>query len=307
MRHNLVIGTRGSQLALWQANLVSTEIIKLDPLIEVELKKIKTKGDKILDSPLAKIGDRGLFVREIESKLLEGEIDVAVHSMKDLPTELPNGLAIGAYLKRDNPQDALISREGKKLAELPEGAVIGTSSLRRKAQLIAYRSDLQFVDMRGNVGTRLRKLEEQKLDAIILSGAGLTRLDRGDEITERIPTNIVLPAVGQGVIAVEIRTDDRKTTELAGGLNDKVTKQAVVAERSFSERIEGGCQIPMGALASIAGNRMRLEAVVASLDGSELMKDEIDGDPRKAEELGIQLADRMLDAGADRILGEIRS
>jgi hydroxymethylbilane synthase len=305
MRVSLTIGTRGSQLALWQAELVRSRMIETYGC-EVVLKKIKTTGDKILDSPLAKIGDTGLFVKEIEVALAKGEVDLAVHSMKDLPTELLPELTIGAYLKRDNPADALISREGLLLVDLPEGAVIGTSSLRRKAQLMAYRPDFRFVDMRGNVDTRLRKLEEQKLDAILLSGAGLTRLGWEDKITERLPAEVVVPAVGQGVIAVEIRRDDEEMIELADQLNDVETEYCVVAERSFSLAIEGGCQIPMGALAILDGGVLSLRAVVASLDGKRVVKDRIEGDPSEGDELGRKLASRMLAAGADKILEEIR-
>lgn len=305
MRPDLVIGTRGSQLAMWQAEFVRSKILAAYGG-QVTLKKIKTTGDKILDSPLAKIGDRGLFVKEIEVALAKKEVDLAVHSMKDLPTEILPELTVGAYLKRDNPADALISREGKGLDDLPEGAVIGTSSLRRKAQLMAYRPDFRFVDMRGNVDTRLRKLEEQKLDAILLSGAGLTRLGWEDKITERIPTDIVVPAVGQGVIAVEIRKDDEEMLEVADDLNDTTTQYCVVAERAFSLAIEGGCQIPMGALAEIDGGVMKLRAVVASLDGKTILKDYIEGDPSEGDRMGQNLALRMIEAGADKILDEIR-
>lgn len=306
MPNRIVIGTRGSQLALWQADRVAGLIREILAGTEVELKKIKTTGDKILDSPLAKIGDKGLFVREIENALLERGVDLAVHSMKDLPTDLPEGLMIGAYLKRDNPADALITSDGGLLDDLRPGAVIGTSSLRRKAQLLAHRPDLKFVDLRGNIDTRLRKLTEQGLDAILLSGAGLTRLGWEDKITERLSSDIVVPAVGQGVVAVEIRRDDAEMKGLAGLLNDNDTRSCVVAERMFSLRIGGGCQVPMGALAHLENGKLILEAAVASLDGATLMRDRIEGDPADAEELGIALAEAMLTAGADSILDEIR-
>jgi hydroxymethylbilane synthase len=300
------LGTRGSQLALWQANKVATMIGARYPGTEVELIKIKTTGDKILDSPLAKIGDKGLFVKEIETALLNGEIDIAVHSAKDMPTEIPEGLVLAAYLKRDDPSDALISANGDKLDDLREGAVIGTSSLRRRAQLLAYRPDLQFVDLRGNVDTRLRKLYDEHLDAILLSGAGLTRLGLGDKITERIPASIIIPAVGQGLIVIEARADDLRVINFFDFINDRETALCVVAERAFSDTIGGGCQVPMGALGTLEGDTMRLTAVVASLDGTTVLKAEIDGPADNGVELGKELAGKMIEAGASEILEEIR-
>ncbi|MFA5867238.1 MAG: hydroxymethylbilane synthase [Actinomycetota bacterium] len=300
------IGTRGSQLALWQADKVALLIKKQHPGTITDLVKIKTTGDKILDSPLSKIGDKGLFVKEIENALIKREIDIAVHSAKDMPTEIPAGLILTAYLKRDDPSDALISADGRTLDELREGAVIGTSSLRRRAQLLAYRPDLRFVDLRGNVDTRLRKLKEEKLDAILLSGAGLTRLGMGDKITERIPASIVVPAVGQGLIVIEAREEDRKTLDFVEFMNDRDTAVCVKAERAFSDSIGGGCQVPMGALAVLEDGTMKLKAVVASLDGETLLRAEIDGPAEDGEALGRELAERMKDMGAAEILDEIR-
>lgn len=300
------LGTRGSQLALWQANRVATLIKERYPETAIELVKIKTTGDKILDSPLAKIGDKGLFVKEIETALLEGEIDIAVHSAKDMPTEIPAGLSLAAYLKRDDPSDALISAGGLGLDGLGEGAVIGTSSLRRRAQLLAYRPDLKFVDLRGNVDTRLRKLHEENLDAILLSGAGLTRLGLGYKITERIPASIIVPAVGQGLIVIEAREEERKTLDFIAFMNDRDTAVCVIAERAFSLRIGGGCQVPMGALAVLEGGKMRLKAVVASLDGDTLLRAEIDGPAEDGTELGRELAETMKGMGAADILDKIR-
>lgn len=300
------LGTRGSQLALWQANKVAAMIGERYPGTEVELIKIKTTGDKILDSPLAKIGDKGLFVKEIETALLNGEIDFAVHSAKDMPTEIPDGLVLAAYLKRDDPSDALISANGEALDELREGAVIGTSSLRRRAQLLAYRPDLRFVDLRGNVDTRLRKLRDENLDAILLSGAGLTRLGLGDKITERIPASIIIPAVGQGLIVIEARASDARVLTFFDFINDRDTALCVIAERAFSDRIGGGCQVPMGAYAVLDGDTMRLIAAVASLDGDRVLKAEIDGPADEGIALGKELAGRMIESGAGEILDEIR-
>jgi hydroxymethylbilane synthase len=303
---SLRIGTRGSQLALWQANKVAALIKEQYPETEVELVKIKTTGDKILDSPLSKIGDKGLFVKEIETALLNKQVDIAVHSAKDMPTEIPAGLTLTAYLKRDDPSDALISAGGSNLDDLPEGAVIGTSSLRRRAQLLAYRPDLKFVDLRGNVDTRLRKLTEEKLDAILLSGAGLTRLGLGDKITERIPASIVVPAVGQGLIVIEAREDDRETLDFVAFMNDRDTAVCVIAERAFSDSIGGGCQVPMGALAVLENEVIRLKAVVASLDGETLLQAEIDGPANEGPALGRKLAETMKNMGAADILDDIR-
>lgn len=304
--NSIRIGTRGSQLALWQANKVAAMIKERYPGTGVELVKIKTTGDKILDSPLSKIGDKGLFVKEIETALSNGKVDIAVHSAKDMPTEIPEGLMLAAYLKRDDPSDALISASGQGLDELHEGAVIGTSSLRRRAQLLSYRPDFNFVDLRGNVDTRLRKLHDENLDAILLSGAGLTRLGLGDKITERIPVSIIIPAVGQGLIVIEARAEDTAALNFIGFANDRDTAVCVIAERAFSDRIGGGCQVPMGALATLNEEVMRLVAVVASLDGDTLIRAEIDGPAGNGEALGWELAEIMKGKGAGDILENIR-
>jgi hydroxymethylbilane synthase len=301
------IGTRGSQLALWQSEFVSAQLRQRYPATEIELVKIKTTGDKILDAPLAKIGDRGLFVKEIEVALIDGTVDIAVHSAKDMPTEIPRQLMLAVYLKRDDPADALITRDGATLETLRPGAVIGTSSLRRRAQLMAFRPDLTFVDLRGNVYTRLRKLEEEGLDAILLSGAGLTRLGWGDRITERIPASIVVPAVGQGLIVIETRVDNAAAREFIDFLNDRATAICVRAERAFSDHIGGGCQVPMGAYATLDGEEMTLTAVVASLDGERVLRDKLTGSAMISEQLGVDLARRLMDAGASDILDEIRT
>lgn len=302
----LRIGTRGSQLALWQAQKVFALIKEKYPETEIELLRIKTTGDKILDSPLAKIGDKGLFVKEIETALLNGEIDIAVHSAKDIPTEIPAGLTLAAFLKRDDPSDALISVGDLRLDELKKGAVIGTSSLRRRAQLLAYRPDLIFVDLRGNVDTRLRKLESENLDAILLSGAGLTRLGLGDKITERLPASVVVPAVGQGLIVIEAREGDLETLDLIGFMNDRDTAVCVMAERAFSDAIGGGCQVPMGALAVLEGGTIKISAVVASLEGDTVLKAQIDGPAEDGEALGRELAQTLQGMGASDILDKIR-
>lgn len=301
------IGTRGSQLALWQSELVAALLKEHYPGLEVELVKIKTTGDKILDAPLAKIGDKGLFVKEIELALLDGSVDIAVHSAKDMPTEIPAGLTLAAYMKRDDPADALVSRDGKKLDDLRQGAIIGTSSLRRRAQLMAYRPDLDFVDLRGNVGTRLVKLDEENLDAILLSGAGLTRLGMEDRITERLAPEIVVPAVGQGLIVIEAREDNAEVLELIDFLNDYETSVCVRAERAFSDRIGGGCQVPMGAYAVLDTDRIKIRAVVASLDGERVLRAETEGPAGEAEKIGVALAESLIGSGAGAILEEIRN
>ena len=306
MRDPIIIGARGSKLSLWQANLVAAKLEKITSA-RVEVKKIKTTGDKILDSPLAKIGDKGLFVKEIEVALSVSEIDLAVHSAKDLPTETPSDLTIAAILKRDDHHDALISREKLTLNDLPQNATIGTSSLRRKAQLLNFRQDFKFADLRGNVETRIRKMNEGQFDAIILSAAGLDRLGLSEIITERISTDICLSAVGQGTIAVEARKDDSEMFELLKHLDHEPTRVAVLAERSLLRRLEGGCQVPIGAHGEIEGGELELEAIVASLDGKDLIRGTIFGDPSDPEATGLALAQKLLDKGAGAILAEIRS
>lgn len=300
------IGTRGSALALWQTNHVAS-LLKEKFGYETEIIKIKTTGDKILDSPLAKIGSKGLFVKEIEIAMLENRIDIAVHSAKDVPTEQPEGLVIAAFLKREDPRDALISKDGKRLSELPEGTVIGTSSLRRRAQLLHYRPDLKLVDVRGNVDTRLRKMSEGQFDAIILARAGLKRMGHESDITEVIDTEVMLPAVGQGSIAVECRLDDDEMLEVLAAVSDAETEVAVKAERALLRFLEGGCQVPIGAYGRIENGKLVLDGMIASLDGSRLYRSRIEGKPENAEELGTALGRTLYDAGGAEILAEIRA
>lgn len=307
MSKKVIIGTRGSKLALWQANFVANKLKSADQELEVEIKTIKTKGDKILDVSLAKIGGKGLFVKEIELALIRGEVDLAVHSMKDLPTEIPEELKLGAILERDDPRDALISKDGLTLAELPQASRVGTSSLRRQAQLLNWRADFTLVDVRGNLDTRIRKMKEGQFEAIIVSSAGVDRMGWQDLITERIPPDILLPAVGQGTIAVEVRTNDDYMTGLTSIINHRPTQLAILAERALMRRLEGGCQVPVGALGKADDDKLELQGIVASLDGKRLLKDSIQGASAQAESLGTALADKLLAQGADEILKEIRA
>ncbi|MDI6715560.1 MAG: hydroxymethylbilane synthase [Actinomycetota bacterium] len=302
----LVLGTRGSKLAMWQAEHVAS-ILRKEAGVEIEIKTIKTQGDKILDAPLSKIGDKGLFVKEIEIALAKGEVDLAVHSSKDVPTQIPDGLMLGAFLKRADSRDVIISKSGKGLDELPQGSVIGTSSLRRIAQILHRRPDLRIKDVRGNLDTRLRKMNEGQFDAIILAAAGLDRMGWNEGITERIPPDVMLSAVGQGAIAVEIRKDDSTMLGLMRYLDDPSTRAAVTAERAFLRELEGGCQIPIGALGTVKNDTLSLDGMVASLDGSKLVRDSITGSPQEAEALGVKLANKLKDAGATEILEEVRA
>ncbi len=305
MKAELKIGTRQSLLALWQSNFIAGELRKEYPNCEVTLKKIVTKGDRILDVPLAQIGGKGLFTKEIEEELLDGTVDLAVHSLKDMPTVLPEGLCLTVITSRANVGDAVVSNKYNSFAELPQGAVLGTSSLRRRAQLLAARPDLKIVDLRGNVDTRLRKLDEGNMDAIILAAAGLQRLGHGDRIKEIIPTSVCLPAVGQGALAIECRTDNTEVREMLAFLNDKATKQATDAERAFLGLVEGGCQVPIGVHAEVQDNEIKVEAIIASLDGSTVLRNTISGDAEKAVELGQKLGHQMLSEGGQDILATI--
>lgn len=305
MKAELKIGTRQSLLALWQSNFIAGELRKEYPNCEVTLKKIVTKGDRILDVPLAQIGGKGLFTKEIEEELLDGTVDLAVHSLKDMPTVLPEGLCLTVITSRANVGDAFVSNKYNSFAELPQGAVLGTSSLRRRAQLLAARPDLKIVDLRGNVDTRLRKLDEGNMDAIILAAAGLQRLGHGDRIKGIIPTSVCLPAVGQGALAIECRTDNTEVREMLAFLNDKATKQATDAERAFLGLVEGGCQVPIGVHAEVQDNEIKVEAIIASLDGSTVLRNTISGDAEKAVELGQKLGHQMLSDGGQDILATI--
>ena len=304
-RSTVVLGTRASKLAVQQSEWVQRQLYALAPDVTVTLQKIQTSGDKILDVPLAQIGGKGLFVKEIEEALLSGEIDLAVHSMKDVPTELPEGLAILCVPPREDPRDALISRDGRSFMDLPRGARIGTSSLRRQSQLLHARPDLTIAMLRGNLDTRIKKLRGGQFDAIVLAAAGLRRLDWAHEITEYLSPQISLPAIGQGALGIEGRKDDLFMRSLLSGLDHAESKTAVLAERALLHRLQGGCQVPIAAYATVAGKIVRLEGLVSSVDGKELFRDVAEGTIDEPESIGIQLAERLLAHGGDRILQAI--
>lgn len=314
------IGTRGSKLALWQAEWVSSEIKRMRPDIEVSLVKIKTTGDKILDVPLAKVGGKGLFVKEIEEALLRKEVDLAVHSMKDVPTDFPPNLHLAAICKREDPRDAFISpmvkersQESEKIIfkyksfdDLPQGATVGTSSLRRSCQLLNKRPDLKIVQLRGNLDTRLRKLDEGQFDAIILAAAGVKRLGLEKRITSILPVDVSLPAIGQGAIGIECRIDDEFINSLLSNLNDKETSICVKAERAFLKRLEGGCQVPIAGYARMNDKSLLImDGLVGSLSGDRLIRGHIEGKPEDCEDLGTKLAEDILSRGAKEILNEV--
>jgi hydroxymethylbilane synthase len=288
-----------------QSEWVQRQLYALAPDVTVTLQKIQTSGDKILDVPLAQIGGKGLFVKEIEEALLSGEIDLAVHSMKDVPTELPEGLAILCVPPREDPRDALISRDGRSFMDLPHGARIGTSSLRRQSQLLHARPDLTIAMLRGNLDTRIKKLRGGQFDAIVLAAAGLRRLDWAHEITEYLSPQISLPAIGQGALGIEGRKDDLFMRSLLSGLDHAESKTAVLAERALLHRLQGGCQVPIAAYATVAGKIVRLEGLVSSVDGKELFRDVAEGTIEEPESIGVQLAERLLAHGGDRILQAI--
>jgi hydroxymethylbilane synthase len=301
------LATRGSPLALWQANWVKAELERLHAGCRVVLVPIKTSGDKITDVPLATIGGKGLFVKEIEEALLAGRADLAVHSMKDVPVEIPEGLHIAVTTKREDPRDALISAAGLPFAKLPRGAKIGTSSLRRGTQLRHTRPDLVIIPLRGNLDTRLRKLKSENLDAVIVAAAGLRRMGWESQVTEYLPVEISLPAIGQGALGLECRINDARILRLIAPLNDADTAVCVVAERALLTRLEGGCQVPIAGHAELIGLEIRLRGLVANLDGTQLVTDETRGPITQAAELGNGLAERLLDRGAGKILKEIYS
>ena len=304
-RRSLVLGTRGSRLAIWQAEWVQARLREIAPDVAVTLQRIKTSGDKILDVPLAKIGGKGLFVKEIEEALLQGTIDLAVHSMKDVPTVLPEGLDILCVPEREDPRDALISRNGASLDQLPKGARVGTSSLRRQAQLLHRRPDLKIEVLRGNLDTRLRKLRDGEFEAIVLAAAGLRRMGWTEQVTEYLPAGVSLPAIGQGALGIEGRRDDAFVRGLVSALEHPPTRAAVTAERALLEKMEGGCQVPIAAHATIAGDRLRLEGLVASVDGRQLVQDSVEGPAADARQLGTRLGEQLLRRGGDAILKEI--
>ena len=302
----LRVGTRKSKLALWQTNFVVHLLKLFDPTLEFEIVPITTKGDKILNSPLSVIGDKGLFTKEIEEALLRGEIDFAVHSLKDLPTELPKGLTIAAYTLRDFPFDVLVSKDGKKLKELPEGAVVGTSSLRRKVQLKRFRPDLVVKDIRGNVDTRLRKLDEGLYDAVILAQSSLERLNLENRISEVL--DYFIPAVGQGIMAVETREDNGELIELLReAVNDIASEAEATAERSFLKTLQGGCQVPVGALAVVeADGSLFIKGFISDLEGKNFLEATEKGHALEAAKVGEKLAKKLLKMGGEEILKTLR-
>ncbi|UCE89291.1 MAG: hydroxymethylbilane synthase [Pseudomonadota bacterium] len=300
--NTLRIATRKSMLALWQAEYVSDLLRQAHPGLEVELLKMTTKGDKILDTPLAKVGGKGLFVKELEQGLLDGSADIAVHSMKDVPAELPDGLHLPTMCPREDPRDAFVSDRFETLGALPQGARVGTSSLRRQCQLRARRPDLDIVDLRGNVNTRLAKLDAGDFDAILLAAAGLKRLGMGERITETLAPEVSLPAVGQGAVGIECRCNDERTNTLLATLNDRVTQTRVSAERAMNHRLEGGCQVPIAGYAELEHGVLLLRGLVGSPDGAEMVRGDIAGSPEEAEHLGEVLAEDLLARGAGRIL-----
>lgn len=322
MKNKIIIGTRGSKLALWQAEWIKSELQKLYPDIEIELNKIKTTGDKILDVPLAKVGGKGLFVKEIEEALLRGDADIAVHSMKDVPTDFPEGLHLAVITRREDPRDALITPinsrgdiEGFK--DLPHGATVGTSSLRRSCQLLSIRPDLKIEQLRGNLDTRLRKLDEGQFNAIILAAAGVKRLGWANRITEILAPDISLPAIGQGAVGIECRIKDEFINKLIAPLKHEETSVCVKAERACLKKLEGGCQVPIAAYAKIEPQSDRaalpnfrtseliMDGLVGSVSGDRIIKAHIKGNPDEAEILGLKLAETLLSKGAKAILDEI--
>ncbi|HTE42828.1 MAG TPA: hydroxymethylbilane synthase [Steroidobacteraceae bacterium] len=303
----LRIATRQSKLALWQAEHVAASLRAAHPSLQVELVKMTTQGDRVLDRPLAEIGGKGLFIKELEVALAEGRADIAVHSMKDVPSELPPGMLLAAMLPRADARDAFVSTHYPAFDALPQGARVGTSSLRRQCQIRAVRGDLQLIPLRGNVDTRLRKLEEGEFDAIILASAGLIRLGLGDRIKQFLSVEQSLPAVGQGIIGIECRSEDFASQEYVRILNDLDANSCIAAERAFALRLEGSCQSPIGGFAELSGVNLKLHGLVASIDGAEVYRDTLIGPRKNAVELGRMLAERILFAGADRLLREFRA
>ncbi len=305
MGRTLRIGSRGSRLALWQAAFIRSLIENKFPKIKIELSQIRTTGDKNLDLPLSKIGGKEVFVKEIEEALLRDEIDVAVHSMKDLPTFLPEGLVIGAAAQRHDPRDALVSNRDIKLYELPKGAKVGTSSLRRQAQILHLRPDLQIVPLRGNVDTRLRKLKTEGLDSVVLALAGLERMGFKNEVTEPFSIHVLVPAPGQGTVAVECREDDVEVTRILSEINHEDSGITASAERAFLEGIGGSCEIPVGCYAMIKEDRIKILGLIASPDGREMIREEIEGPLKNHKATGRELARRILEQGGRKILSNL--
>jgi hydroxymethylbilane synthase len=306
-KDKLAIGSRGSELALWQTNWVKDKLQKNFPSLTIGVEIIKTKGDVISNTALSKIGDKGLFTKEIEQYLLNGNIDLAVHSLKDLPTVLPKGLKIGAVSERIDQRDVFISNDYSSIDELPQGANVATGSLRRRSQLLNYRPDLNIIDLRGNISTRLRKFEESGWDAMILAYAGLHRLSLGERIRQIIPTDIVLPATCQGIMAVEIREDDHVTGSMVKTIDNHNSEIESRAERSFLNRLEGGCQIPVGIYSKAESYSLYMEGMVGSLDGKYIIRERIIGSDSQPESIGRNLANMLLEKGGRQILDEIRN
>ncbi len=302
---NIRIATRKSPLALWQAEHVRSQLLKVFPGISVELVKMTTLGDRILDAPLAKVGGKGLFVKELEQSLLDGRADIAVHSMKDVPVDLPEGLHLPVVLKREEVRDAFVSLKYPGFDSLPEGACVGTSSLRRQCQLLEHRPDLKIKSLRGNVGTRLQKLAEGNFEAIILASAGLIRLDEGARITQKLGIEVCLPAIGQGAIGIECRVGDNRILNVINVLDDDETHICVMAERALNERLEGGCQVPIAGYATLDGNQLKIEGLVGRPNGETILRGSVQGGQDRGEEMGIELADDLLAKGAREILREI--
>lgn len=301
----LKIATRQSPLALWQAEFVRDALTKAHPGLQIELVKITTKGDKILDTPLAKIGGKGLFVKELEQAMLDGQADIAVHSMKDVPMEFPEGLDLKVICQREDPHDAFISPNFGSFDDLPQGAVLGTASLRRAAQLQRLRPDLDIQPLRGNVGTRLGKLDAGEYDAAILANAGLLRLGLQHRVRHILDANVCLPAAGQGAVGIEARSDDVEVAKLLEVLDHPETAICVTAERAMNRRLQGGCQVPIAAFAQLSNDQLYVRGLVARVDGSEILKAEINGNACDAEALGLTLAEQLLAKGAGPILAEV--
>tara|TARA_B100000315_G_scaffold76786_1_gene70188 strand:- start:10760 stop:11713 length:954 start_codon:yes stop_codon:yes gene_type:complete len=304
MKKEIKIGSRGSALALWQANWVRDSLLKKYPELTVTIVKITTSGDRFLDVPLSTVGGKGLFTKEIEEALLDHRVDIAVHSMKDVPAILPEGLSIDVITEREDPRDVLISKGNIALRDLPQGARVGTSSLRRQAQLLRFRPDLEIAPLRGNVGTRINKLKNNSLDAIVLAAAGVKRLQWEDKISEYIDTEICLPAIGQGALGLEIRTNDKKILHHINSFDHQKTHTALTAERVLLKKLQGGCQIPIAAFGEVSEKNIKLTAMVSSIDGKRFIKEFDIASLNKAEQLGLDIAEKLLSNGADKIVQE---
>jgi len=307
LKRNFVIGSRGSALALWQTDFIKTQLEKHFPQTRFETRIIKTTGDAILDTALSKIGDKGLFTKQIETALIDEEIDLAIHSLKDLPTVQPAGLKIGAVSHRETPNDVFISKNYSSITDLPENARIATGSLRRRSQLLNFRADLEIVEIRGNVPTRIEKFLASELDGMILAFAGVHRLKLDAHIKQIVPTEILLPAVGQGVMAIEIRETDAEIAAMLAQINDPAVEACITAERAFLRSLEGGCQVPIGGFAVLEGEEILLQGFVGDLEGKKIIRDFVRGKKEEAEDLGKRLAEKCLQNGAAEILRDARN